>query len=1239
MKKILTFLFAAISLSLSAQDCLNLPDTTFVCGFETVLPTTDFTGSWTYLCDESEGTVAMGFDIDGNTEVKINECGEYYFSFSAVSPECTQIDTILIYFDDPSTNSSYGSSYGSLEYDDYGCHNGGSNCADGGGPVTISISGASPPSTDWEFSVTGACSSTNYLAEAINASADGCEADDIVVVIVEAGDLDTVLFTAPEDYVYPQIEFILDSLQAEFADSLADNGCQLINPGCSSICMDNPEMEGDTVVFDTIHTIIPHRIGGNWSLIIGDTCLILEDSTVFAYNDFVNLRLIVAPGADYYGPNSINWSLEQQYTNTAGDTIYGGIQGNYDLIAQWKEFFEYDTITNIVQHTIPDLICNGCGGNFYGYNEAINPEPPVYDCGPIFLSFYYDECFCNPPYLDVFVHNDINCAEPCTEVEFITDAWAPSFSINGPSGFTNTSGFSFSACEPGNYSVDMITSFGCVEYTSFTVIGDFEEFESSFNAEVCEGECYSWNGQDYCSSGSYEQTLIAERNGCDSLVTLNLLVNPLQEEFDFQQVCFGETYNGYPPGTYQEIIQDQCLVLHLIVEELSPSPPQSFTAVVCSGECYTWNGQNYCSSGVYNSIEIDQNGCSYESNLVLIEEPIPTVSLSVSNDIDCENESATLSVPNQMGTYEWSTGETGTSITVEAAGQYSVVFTSENNCSTSVATTVEGTTENTTLEEILYICPGECIMVNGQEICEAGMYTNVVENGACTTTFISEVRQMYAEIFPTIVPSLDCDNNQGTLYLGFNNEWSAFLEFTITYPDGNVVQTTDMPLVNNITQGGTYEFIGYYYSANGSTCETTLELEIEDNSEQIEVSMSGNPEISCLTGYTQAETNELEGYQYLWSGPSITSSNMNQVNPELTEEGVYTLTVSNPDSGCSTESSFTVLPQPEVEVSTAIEEQISCQTGFVLPQTTVYSDYDYVWSGNGISGENMNDINPELSQAGIYSVVVTNPVNGCNGTAEFTVLAQNEISALADSQASCEDSADGQAIVTDVYGGTAPYLYSIDGENWQTETAFTDLEIGDYILQVQDADNCETQISASVASLPGLPEIEVEISEFSICGTEEIIIDASVPQSENLNYLWSNGETGAILTTSTSGDYEVEISNNCASETIAYTVENAVNDPNKFIFVPDAFSPNADSNNESLKGYFGKEVLDYQFRVFDRWGNLVFNSTNPEEGWDGSKKGQKLSTGVYIWQMMVRMEGCEEAVQTVDMSGDVLLFR
>ena len=128
-------------------------------------------------------------------------------------------------------------------------------------------------------------------------------------------------------------------------------------------------------------------------------------------------------------------------------------------------------------------------------------------------------------------------------------------------------------------------------------------------------------------------------------------------------------------------------------------------------------------------------------------------------------------------------------------------------------------------------------------------------------------------------------------------------------------------------------------------------------------------------------------------------------------------------------------------------------------------------------------------------------------------------------------------------------------------------------------------------------------------------------------------------TTAEEGDYELTISNECASEVISYTVENAEDDPKRFIFVPDAFSPNGDTNNETFKGYFGKEVVAYQFRVFDRWGNLVFNSTNPEEGWNGTKMGQKLSTGVYIWQMMAGLEGCDEAVQTVDLSGDVLLFR
>ncbi|MCI5081997.1 MAG: gliding motility-associated C-terminal domain-containing protein, partial [Saprospiraceae bacterium] len=40
---------------------------------------------------------------------------------------------------------------------------------------------------------------------------------------------------------------------------------------------------------------------------------------------------------------------------------------------------------------------------------------------------------------------------------------------------------------------------------------------------------------------------------------------------------------------------------------------------------------------------------------------------------------------------------------------------------------------------------------------------------------------------------------------------------------------------------------------------------------------------------------------------------------------------------------------------------------------------------------------------------------------------------------------------------------------------------------------------------------------------------------------------------------------------------------------------------------------DFQMRIFDRWGAVVYESTDPAEGWDGRRKGSKLGSGVYVW--------------------------
>ena len=66
--------------------------------------------------------------------------------------------------------------------------------------------------------------------------------------------------------------------------------------------------------------------------------------------------------------------------------------------------------------------------------------------------------------------------------------------------------------------------------------------------------------------------------------------------------------------------------------------------------------------------------------------------------------------------------------------------------------------------------------------------------------------------------------------------------------------------------------------------------------------------------------------------------------------------------------------------------------------------------------------------------------------------------------------------------------------------------------------------------------------------------------------------------------------------------------------MPNAFTPNQDNTNDLLRvrGSFITEQ-EFVFRIFDRWGNLLFESFDPIEGWDGKHKGKACNPGVYVY--------------------------
>jgi len=66
-------------------------------------------------------------------------------------------------------------------------------------------------------------------------------------------------------------------------------------------------------------------------------------------------------------------------------------------------------------------------------------------------------------------------------------------------------------------------------------------------------------------------------------------------------------------------------------------------------------------------------------------------------------------------------------------------------------------------------------------------------------------------------------------------------------------------------------------------------------------------------------------------------------------------------------------------------------------------------------------------------------------------------------------------------------------------------------------------------------------------------------------------------------------------------------------YVPSAFSPNNDNNNDILKPILlGMRTLNY-FKVYDRWGKLIFSTSTKGQGWDGTLQGNPQDPGTYVW--------------------------
>lgn len=181
--------------------------------------------------------------------------------------------------------------------------------------------------------------------------------------------------------------------------------------------------------------------------------------------------------------------------------------------------------------------------------------------------------------------------------------------------------------------------------------------------------------------------------------------------------------------------------------------------------------------------------------------------------------------------------------------------------------------------------------------------------------------------------------------------------------------------------------------------------------------------------------------------------------------------------------------------------------------------------------------------------------------------------------------------------------------------------------------SCCTALSAPallmVAPLPN-PVLKINTDAPDICGSTSSIIITT--DSGYNNYVWNNNSNNLSLTVNQPGVYWVEVtdSNNCKGRDSINIL------PCENVFFPNAFTPNNDGLNDVFKPTVFGTLADYRLNVYNRFGQLIFQTSDVTRGWDGTLSGVRQPGDVYAWVCQYRWLSGKKMDEK---SGTVVLIR
>ena len=366
---------------------------------------------------------------------------------------------------------------------------------------------------------------------------------------------------------------------------------------------------------------------------------------------------------------------------------------------------------------------------------------------------------------------------------------------------------------------------------------------------------------------------------------------------------------------------------------------------------------------------------------------------------------------------------------------------------------------------------------------------------------------------------------------------------------------------------------------------------------------------------------------YSWSTGDSTASIT--VTPNATT--TYTVTGTN-GVGCSNTATVTVTVGSLTTINVIASPSSICSGGTSV--LTASGANTYSWS----TGESGMNITVTPTSTTTYTLTGINS-EGCSGTATITVTVHPLPTInYTTTQSHCGQS-DGN-IITNVTSGIPPYVYQ--WSNGANSGNLNNISAGNYNLTVIDANGCSSSISitlteapmpqANFAPKPQITTIEDPIIYFENYSTgasfyEWDFGDGNISTEYSPTYSYTNpGEYHVIL--SVADEY------GCIDTVGANII---IKEGANTFYIPNAFTPNGNDLNE-LFNITATNINPntFEMRIYDRWGKQLFYTTDVNQGWNGTYKGEPVPQGIYTY--IIKFEDSQGYKKEI-VIGEVILLK